>query len=338
MEANRRSDIVRARRNQRSNTTASKPRKDRRSKKTSSRSLPPVYSRAGIAYPTTTSISTKAPAKERRKYNVSLDTAGAEVKLPAIPVVSVGWRVLSGLLTVGLLFALYWIWTAPMFVVEEVTLNGISRVDQGDLLARANIVGKPVFTLDPAALQENLEEHVSALDNITVMVNYPAEVIIEATERQPVMIWEQAGVTSWWVDINGVRFAPLGSSSDLVYVEAKAPPPELFTAQEEVDAAEGDSSQKAADAQLLAPEMVAGILYLSNYLPEGTQLMFDEKHGIGWEDPEHGWQVYFGKELSQMPVRMALYQTITADLIERNRTPVLISIEQIGAPYYRMTD
>jgi hypothetical protein len=336
MEANRRSDLVRARRNQRS-STSSKPRKDRKRKKSSPRSMPPVFSRAGFAYPTTTSTSVKAPAKARRKYNLSLDSAGAEVKLPAVPVVSIGWRVLSGMMTVGLLFALYWLWTAPMFTVAEVTLNGIARVDAGDLLARANVIGQPVFAIDPQELQGNLQESVRALEEITVMVNYPAEVIFEAVERLPVIVWEQAGVTSWWVDINGVRFAPLGTSEDLIYVEAKAPPPQIFTPpQQGTPGKDGATTEKPANEQLLLPEMVSGIMFLAEYLPEGARLMYHEQYGIGWEDPEMGWQVFFGKVLDQMPVRIALYQAISTDLIERNRIPQLISIEQVQAPYYRM--
>jgi hypothetical protein len=334
MDPERRSDIVRARRNKRKYQTGKEP-KDRKSKKNSSRTMPPVYSRAGIAYPTTTSTSKKVRARERRKINVSLDTTGAEVKLPAIPVVSVGWRVLSGLLTLGLLAALYWLWTSPMFLVEEVSLNGISRVDEADLLARADILGKPVFGIDPQALQENLAESIRALEDITVTVNYPAEVIIEAVERQPVIVWEQAGVTSWWVDVDGVRFAPIGSSDSLVYVEAKAPPPPIY-APHQVSAGESGENNSSTEEQLLRPEMVSGILFLAEYLPEGAQLMYHEQHGIGWEDPELGWQVFFGKELNQMPVRIALYQAIAENLIERNRYPVMISIEQVKAPYYRM--
>jgi hypothetical protein len=331
MEANRRSDLVRARRNKRSSTSSSKPRKDRKSKASSTRSMPPVYSRSGLVYPTTTSVTQKVRARERRKYNVALDSAGAEVKLPAIPIVSIGWRMLSGLMTIGLLFALYWLWTAPMFTVEDITLNGFNRVDQGDLLARANIIGKPVFTLDPQELQASLAENIGALEEITVTVDFPAEVVFEAVECRPVIIWEQAGVTSWWVDINGVRFAPLGSSEGLVYIEAKAPPPQQYSAKT-TDPAD---DQQDSD-QLLSAQMVEGVLFLADYLPEGSTLMFDEEHGVGWEDPETGWLVYFGKELDQMPVRIALYQAIVDDLGERNRVPVLISIEQVKAPYYRM--
>lgn len=335
MEANRRSDAVRARRSQRSSTSG-KPRKDRKRRKSSERSMPPVYSRSGFAYPTATSVSTKTPARVRRKYNVSLDTEGAEVKLPAVPVVSIGWRVVSGLMTVGLLFALYWLWSSPMFTVTEVTLNGISRVDKGDLLARANIIGQPVFAIDPVALQENLRDGVRALEDITITVDYPAEVIFTATERHPVLIWEQAGVTSWWVDSNGVRFAPLGSSDDLVYVEAKAPPPEIFT-QDSIEGPGGDEAAGRTDSeQLLLPEMVSGIMFLADYLPEGARMIFHERHGIGWEDPEMGWQVFFGKTLDKMPIRIALYQAISEELIARNRIPVMISIEQVAAPYYRM--
>jgi hypothetical protein len=336
MVANRRSDIVRARRDQRS-STSSKPRKDRKDrkrKKSRSRNVPPMVSRAGMVY--TTAVSSKTRKKTRKRYNVSLDSAGAEVKLPAVPVVSVGWRVLSGVMVAGLLFALYWLWTAPMFTVETVTLNGLGRVDQVELLAKADVLNKPVFLIDPQELQSSLQNSIRALEEMTVMVNFPAEVIFEAVERQPVIVWEQAGVTSWWVDDTGARFAPLGSSEGLVYVEAKAPPPPLPSQEVEGEEAEESDGKKPESEQLLPPGMVSAILFLADYLPEGAPLIYHEEYGIGWEDPEMEWKVFFGKKLDQMPVRISLYQAILADLEEKNRRPVLISIEQVKAPYYRM--
>lgn len=336
MESTRRSEVVRARRNQRS-SMPNKPRKDRKSKNTRAQSMPPVFSRTGIAYPTTTTLPPKPRKKVRRKYNVSLDSAGAEVKLPAIPVISIGWRVLSGLMTAGLLFAIYWMWTASMFAVTDITLSGIARVDKGELYAKADIVGKPVFAVDPQLLESNLKNSIRALNDLNVVVNYPAEVIFEAGERQPVIVWEQAGVTSWWVDIDGIRFAPLGTSDDLVYIEAKAPPPKLpVSPGPSVTDSDTGLDTTQSNEQLLHPEMVSGILFLSDYLPEGTRLIYHEEFGVGWKDPEMGWEVFFGKQLDQMAVRMALYQAIVTDLTERNRRPVLISIEHVKAPYYRM--
>jgi hypothetical protein len=333
MEANRRSDVVRARRNQRTSPKASKPRKADKSKKSSSKSMPPMVSRSGMVY--SPALPPKARKKNRRQYNLVLEGTGAEVKLPAMPAISFGWRVLSALITIGALFALYWLWTSPVFTVETVTLNGLSRVDQGELLAKANVIGKPIFVVDTEKLHEDLQTSVRALEKLTVTVNFPAEVIFEAEERQPVIVWEQAGVTSWWVDINGVRFAPLGTSDGLIYVEAKAPPPSI-PAPQFSDQPEEDSTVRPGDnQQLLHPEMVTAILFLSEYLPEGASLMYHERFGIGWDDIENEWQVFFGKKLDQMPVRISLYQAVIEDIQTRNVHPVLISIEQVKAPYYR---
>ncbi|MEN8240556.1 MAG: hypothetical protein ABFS17_01445 [Chloroflexota bacterium] len=335
MEANRRSDQVRARRNQRSTSPkARSPRKDDKSKKSRSKSMPPMVSRSGMVY--TAALPPKARKKNRRQYNVAIDATGAEVKLPAMPALSIGWRVLSGLIVAGMLFGLYWLWTTPLFTVENVTLNGLGRVDQGELLAKANVIGKPVFVIDTVSLEQDLQTSIRALENLTVTVSFPAAVSFEAEERQPVIVWEQAGVTSWWVDINGVRFAPLGSSDGLIYVEAKAPPPPIPVPQAVQEEQAGPSSRPGDNQQLLPPEMVSAILFLSDYLPEGANLMFNEKHGIGWEDSENGWRVFFGKKLDQMPVRIALYQAVVEDFEARNIHPVLISIEQVRAPYYRM--
>ena len=104
----------------------------------------------------------------------------------------------------------------------------------------------------------------------------------------------------------------------------------------EEDENEEGGTEKPENEQLLHPDMVSAILFLADYLPAETRLMYHEEYGIGWEDPEMGWQVFFGKKLDQMQVRISLYQAIVADLDVRNRQPVLISIEQVKAPYYRM--
>jgi hypothetical protein len=106
--------------------------------------------------------------------------------------------------------------------------------------------------------------------------------------------------------------------------------------QPDATAGEGGPAKQNEAALLLEPELVDGIINLAKDLPEGSQLIYDGQHGFGWQDPEFGWMVYFGKELDQTDLRANIYAEIMNMFINKERKPVLISVEYLHAPYYRM--
>ena len=67
----------------------------------------------------------------------------------------------------------------------------------------------------------------------------------------------------------------------------------------------------------------------------GTPLLYDAENGVGWTDPQ-GWQVYLGTDPADIDLKLAEYQVIVADLLQRNLQTVLINLEYLHAPYYRM--
>ena len=83
------------------------------------------------------------------------------------------------------------------------------------------------------------------------------------------------------------------------------------------------------------PQFVASVLKLRTYIPAGAALLYDPENGLGWTDAQ-GWQVYLGTDVSQIDVKLVEYQKIVTALLEQNLQPVLISVEYIHAPYYRL--
>ena len=77
------------------------------------------------------------------------------------------------------------------------------------------------------------------------------------------------------------------------------------------------------------------MLSLVDYLPEGNTLNYDPQYGLGWRDPQ-GWLIYFGKDISNIDMKLAEYETIIAELQAKNLRPALISIEYLYAPFYRL--
>lgn len=325
----RRSDLVREKRKQRKRSTTPK-------RKTSRREMPAAVSRSGMVYTPRQPRKSTAKRNTRKRYNVALNAPGAELRLPAVPAVQVGWRLISGALVVLLSFAIYAMWTAPQFIVKTVTVEGLDRINQAEMINRLGILDQPIFLVDSAQLEEDILARFSALDDIQVKISYPAEVTILAGERLPVVAWEQTGYANWWIDQDGMAFEPLGSSENLVHVEAMAAPPSLTAALDQGDLELSGLEEQQPAQQLLTPAMVDAILFLDQLAPEGVELIFDEEHGLGWVDPEFGWQVYFGSKLDQMDARWAIYRAIVEDLQSKNRKPWLISVEFVHAPYYRL--
>jgi hypothetical protein len=342
----RRSELVRARRSQRkSKTTGS-----RSSNGSSQRPMPPMVSRNGMVTPPSASQPRRRSQQStsRGRVDLPLGSGAAEITLRGVPLLSISWRAASfGLLAV-FVFLFFWLWSSPQYTVssDRVTVNGLMRVDKSMLLDRAGIINLPVFRIDPAKLAATITEKIPAVAEAQVSVGINGAVVIEVVERIPVLTWEQESLSQVsWVDLDGRIFPALGSSENLVVIKANAAPPipakPLVAEEQSLTEDEDDDSplptpEPALEDQLLRPEMVSGIMTLSQALPEGGTLVYDGSRGFGWEDPQHGWTVYFGKQLDQSELRLTVYQQIVAMFEEKERKPVMISVEYVHAPYFRM--
>lgn len=257
----------------------------------------------------------------RRRNYVPLRTPGAEIRVPALPVIKVGWRVLSAGLVAGMAFAIYSLLNSPDFRVGVVEVAGLERISSQDVNSVLAVLGASIFTIQPDVLLDDLNAAFPEINDISVKVGFPAKVIVEASEREPTLVWQQGGITVW-VDQNGVAFRQRGVVEGLVSVLAIQTPP--LSAAEERD-----------PDQIISGEMVQAILTLSLQAPVGTTILYDPEHGLGWQDPQ-GWQVYFGPSPDDMEVRLSMYQAMVAMFQERGIKPVLVSLEYLHAPYYRL--
>jgi cell division septal protein FtsQ len=347
----RRSELVRERRKQRRGPgQASKSRGN-----TARRDMPPMVSRSGMVVTPSVEVKRqgKKQLKNRRRYDVAIGSTGAEIRFPSVAIPKVGWRVVSFLMLVVLAVAFYWLWTAPQFKVtaDRVVVNGIKRVDKETLLEKAGILNRSVFLVDPGKLSDHLPGDMAALESIQISIGMNGKVVIDAVERVPVIAWDQESISQVsWVDVNGKIFPAIGTSQGLVNIKANAAPPspasQVAVEQADLKAdvnnqanpTEGEvaTAEQQAAAQLLESELVNRILDLAKDLPEGSQLIYDGEHGFGWQDPEFGWMVYFGKELDQTDLRTSIYAAIMNMFMNKERKPILISVEYLYAPYYRM--
>ncbi len=103
-----------------------------------------------------------------------------------------------------------------------------------------------------------------------------------------------------------------------------------LTGKDEAKPFEGDKPLEKAD-----PVLVEAAQELSAKLPAETQIVYQPDHGFSWTDTQ-GWQVYLGKVYYRLEVKWALYQKVTSYLADQGIQPVLVSVELLNAPFYRL--
>jgi cell division septal protein FtsQ len=324
-------------------------RSPRRSASQSGPYNPPVMVRSSMA---AEAPATRKRSKTRRRYDVALGVPGAEMRLPALPQVRFGWRFISLVMVVLLGAVVYHLWNSPKYQVDTVKVTGVQRLSADQLNADLNLTGRPVFTLSPGAIRQQLLKDFPELKSAAVTVGWPNKVSVVVSERLPVLTWQQDGKTVF-VDADGMAFAPRAGEKPLgpVILATSAPPvlltgdqPAPSSVQDQLAAinqssaagqsqiAAASAAQPAAVRPWLTPQMVAGILTLAKQAPKGTNVVYDRQHGLGWKDAG-GWNVYFG-DGQDMAMKLDVYKAIVKQLQSEDITPTFISVEYVHAPYY----
>ena len=98
---------------------------------------PPLLMRGSFVG--TTIPENRRGKKAKRHYDLALGTPGAEIRLPALPRIAIGWRFLSGFLVVGLLILIYTLWNFPALQVESLRIEGLKNLKSEDINAIAGV-------------------------------------------------------------------------------------------------------------------------------------------------------------------------------------------------------
>lgn len=279
----------------------------------------------------------------RRKVVYKVNANGVETRLPAIPLLRFSWQWISGILTVLLFLVFIFMVNSPIFKVQALTVKGLSRYTSEEFQSLIKGRKTSIFLFDTNAVMHSLRLVYPELVDPQIAISMPNQVIVSASERDPIILW-QAGGSTYWIDAEGIVMQKRGDLPDLLTVESSVPPPlaQINTrANSIVDYARMIIERQSSDVTIdrlvdhMDPGALGAVIELSTMLPAGGSLIYDPISGMGWRDPG-GWEVYFGTDLSHMELKQVEYQTILARLTETGVTPAMISVEHIDAPYFRM--
>lgn len=312
-----RAEAVRLRRRDQSKKRVSK------SSIMATRPLPPITSRGGMTYagPQRPSMPTT-----RRKYSAALSMPGIEVSMPSIQITSAGIRsrLFSLFLSLLLGTALYMAVTLPDFQAAPAQVSGNQRISAEDINTVLSSTGQSIFMLTSRDLETRLRLNFPDLAAASVAISLPNAVTVSVVERQPVLLWQQGnGYT--WIDADGVAFRPHGTPGNLIPVAAFAAPPAPITVT-------GDPLSPSA---YISPDLVKAIQTIAPTVPQGSTVEYDPKYGLGWADGR-GWKVFFGTNVSDMPLKLQVYKSLVDSLEQKGIQPAFISVQYANAPYYRM--
>lgn len=293
-------------------------------------------------------IIQKPKKRSRRKFFFAFKN-GVEIKLPAIPVFKPGWRLVSGTVFVLSALSIYFFWTSPFFTVNQIHLSGANRVTSEEIDSIIPVKGQRILDVTPDSIEKVIKNTYPVISDAKVIVGWPSSLSIHVTERVPVLAWIQDNSTKW-ISADGVAFEPKGEAEGLVSITAAGNPPSsgynmnvlqqeskkslaslILPAQQTATA----NTQPELKTQIfIDPQLIPAIQDMAKQAPAGVPLVYSPMYGIGWID-SNGWQVYFGMQPKEMPQKLAAYQVIVQNLLDKDIHPKLISMENLYAPYYR---
>ncbi len=301
----------------------------------------PMVSRRGayaVAYPTMPKQTT------RRQYNYAVGTTGAEIRLPAISAINIGWRFLSFFLGVFCLVGIYLLFNSAEFQVNQIQTSGLSRLSAVDLDAVMKMQGESIIWMDANQVQKDLMIAFPELKDIAITVEFPNQVRISAFERQPVLVW-QTEKQAYWMDQEGVLIPPRGEVPDLLTIYASSAPPLVIVPVDQEAVSIQPTQEVSLKTQLsvaqlqgwgetVDPVMIDAAYQLMAFLPPNSQILYNQTHGLGWK-AEQGWDVYVGLTLSDINYKLNAYQALVEKFSKEGRNPSMVSIEFATRPYYR---
>lgn len=228
----------------------------------------------------------------------------------------VSWRLASGLIVLALILVLVLVFNSDGFYVHSIAVEGLDYMTEGEVFAITGIANMHLFWVDPAQVRRNLLESATIADaGVTVGFGSPP-VVVSVQERQPALLWEQAGV-GVWVDVRGRIMRQREARDALLRVQVATlvdgPPTESIDA-----------------------DIVAGALQLQQLIPGLTALRYHPDYGLGYTDPR-GLQVWFGAG-TNMPEKILIYESIVAQAaitpgLARCAPPAAIHIMNPDNPY-----
>ena len=208
---------------------------------------------------------------------------------------SISWRIVSGLIVLSLLVVLGLFFTSDAFYVHSIAVGGLRYMTSNEIFTLTNITSLHIFWVDPDQVRADVLRSPTVAD-AEVRIGWPPNMVqIIITEREPALVWEQAGQATW-IDLQGRVMRQREDRPDLLRVSA-------------------DSSMTGPVGATLDPDIVTGAVQLQALLSGVNVLRYHPDKGLGYND-QRGWEAWFGTG-SDMSEKVLIYNAMVNDFQDR---------------------
>ena len=223
-------------------------------------------------------------------------------------------RTFSAIIVLGMVIVLLLFFVTDTFYVQGAAVGGMEFLTTSDVYTISGMDGWHLFWIDPAQVRENLLAYPTIAE-AEVQIGWPPNMLqIIIVEREPALVWEQAGVTVW-IDVQGRVMSQRADITGLLRIVA--------------DSIEADA---LGPNTRLPVEVVNGALQLRQLLPDLQALRYDPDKGLGYNDPR-GWEAWFGSG-DNMDEKMLIYNAVVADIQADGVLPSEVNVGNPDAPVY----
>lgn len=268
-------------------------------------------------------------AKKRRQRNR---------RQAAIPTTAIKGFIFSARwLSLGLLlftiFALYVAATAENFYLTTIPVEGTLTIPPSEIVSVSGLAGAHVFAADPHEAASRIAE-LPGVVSTKVKLAWPNELYIEIVEDSPIAIWQE-GSEQFWITKDSQLIPARTPAIGLLTIEYEVPPTpsvtESLAGEAETVAIETAVSTEA-NVGFIPEAVLLGALQLRQLRPNIDKLYYRPSGGLSYQDGR-GWRAYFG-DGTDMNQKLAVYETIIADLAARGIQPQYVSVSNQEKPYY----
>jgi hypothetical protein len=211
---------------------------------------------------------------------------------------------------------LFLFFAADFFYVHSISVGGLKYMTKEEVFALADIANIHIFWVDPDQVRANILRSPTVAD-VEVQVGWPPQMVtILVEEREPVLIWEQGGVTTW-MDIQGRVMRQREDRPDLLRIVS--------------DVEDGPLGQNVQ----IDIGIVSGALQLRALYPNISVLRYDPNNGLGYQD-ERGWLAWFGTG-TDMSEKLKVYNQLVDNLLSRGIQPREVNLVSPRATFYCCT-
>jgi cell division septal protein FtsQ len=252
-------------------------------------------------------ITVPPDAKRRKRRN----SRRFRLPLATVKHVAESTRWASLLVIAGCLWALLTIAGDKSFYLTAIPVEGARAFSPSEIVAASGLAKVHIFAADPNEAARRIGE-LPGINSAEVSLKWPNQVTINVTESEPLALWKQNGRT-FWIDTAGRLIPARANVSGLLLIESEV-------------------KQEAAEDAHVADDVLAGALQLRDLRKNIDRLYYDPGNGLSYQDGR-GWRAYFGSGMN-MEQKLAVYETVVDDLLNRAITPAYISVRNESKPYY----